>query len=100
MGQILKEAFEKRMGRQDHESFMLVVEAFFEELEKDALIEKVAETMALIARRGNEKDELNEDSNEMIKLRHYLYRSEPDDLDFSAIVRQCDTVQAKYRFAV
>lgn len=43
-------------------------------MEKDALIEKVAETMALIARRGNEKDELNEDSNEMIKLRHYLYR--------------------------
>ena len=39
MGQILKEAFEKRMGRQDHESFMLVVEAFFEELEKDALID-------------------------------------------------------------
>lgn len=32
-------------------------------MEKDALIEKVAETMALIARRGNEKDELNEDSN-------------------------------------
>ena len=69
-------------------------------MEKDALIEKVAETMALIARRGNEKDELNEDSNEMIKLRHYLYRSEPDDLDFSAIVRQCDTVQAKYKVAI
>ena len=69
-------------------------------MEKDALIEKVAETMALIARRGNEKDELNEDSNEMIKLRHHLYRSEPDDLDFMAIVKQCDTVQAKYKVAV
>ena len=69
-------------------------------MEKDALIEKVAETMALIARRGNEKDKLNEDSNEMIKLRHHLYRSEPDDLDFMAIVKQCDTIQAKYKVAV
>ena len=69
-------------------------------MEKDALIEKVAETMALIARRGTEKDELNEDSKEMIELRHHLYRSEPDDLDFTAIVHQCDRVQAKYRLAV
>ena len=69
-------------------------------MEKDALIEKVAETMALIARSRREEQELDEDSEEMIKLRHYLYCSDPDDLDFTEIVRQCDTVQAKYKVAV
>lgn len=69
-------------------------------MEKDALIEKVAETLALVARHQSADEEPNQDRKAMRALRHHLYRSEPDDLDFSAIVHQCDTVQAKYRIAV
>ena len=69
-------------------------------MEKDALIEKVAETLALVARHQTADEKPNEDRKAMRALRHHLYRSEPDDLDFSEIVHQCDTVQAKYKVAV
>lgn len=38
MGKLLKAAFEKRFGRQDHESFADVVEAFFQEYADDSNI--------------------------------------------------------------
>ncbi|MBR5940185.1 MAG: hypothetical protein IKZ88_02925 [Neisseriaceae bacterium] len=69
-------------------------------MEKDALIEKVAETMALIARRKEMVQNSEEDSIAMGALTNKIYRSKPDALDFGAIVKQCDTVQAKYRVAV
>ena len=69
-------------------------------MEKDALIEKVAETLALVARHQSADEEPNEDRKAMRALRHHLYRSNPDDLDFSAIVKQCDSIQVKYRVAV
>ena len=69
-------------------------------MEKDALIEKVAETMALIARRKEMVQNSEEDSIAMGALTNKIYRSKPDALDFGAIVKQCDTVQTKYRVAV
>lgn len=69
-------------------------------MEKDALIEKVAETMALIARRKEMVKNSDEDSIAMGALTNKIYRSKPETLDFGAIVRQCDSVQAKYRLAV
>ena len=69
-------------------------------MEKDALIEKVAETMALIARRKEMVQNSEEDSIARGALTNKIYRSKPDALDFGAIVKQCDTVQAKYRVAV
>lgn len=35
MGKLLQEAFKKREGHQDHETFIDVVEAFFQEYEQD-----------------------------------------------------------------
>ena len=64
-------------------------------MEKDALIDKVAETMALIARRKEMVQNSEEDSIAMGALTNKIYRSKPDALDFGAIVKQCDTVQAK-----
>lgn len=69
-------------------------------MEKDALIEKVAETMALIARRKEMVKNSDENSIAMGALTNKIYRSKPETLDFGVIVRQCDSVQAKYRLAV
>lgn len=69
-------------------------------MEKDALIEKVAETMALIARHRQADEQPNEDSISIGALTRKIYSSQPEELDFSAIVKQCDTVQAKYQVAV
>ena len=68
-------------------------------MEKDALIEKVAETMALISRNRKIDEKPNEDSITMGKLTNTIYSSAPEALDFWGIVKQCDAVQAKYKVA-
>lgn len=69
-------------------------------MEKDALIEKVAETMALIARNKEMVSHSDEDSVAIGALTNKIYRSKPEALDFLAIVQQCDAVQAKYKAVV
>ena len=66
-------------------------------MEKDALIEKVAETLALVARNQSADEKPNEDRKKMRSLRSYLYSSSPENLDFFEIVKQCDEIQAKYK---
>ena len=66
-------------------------------MEKDALIEKVAETMAIISKNREKVENSQEDSVEMGKLSNKIYMSKPESLNFWEIVKECDEVQAKYR---
>lgn len=67
-------------------------------MEKDALIEKVATTMAFISRHNSDLE--NPDNLELGRLSSKIYSSKPEDLNFEEIVNLCDRLQIKYQGAV
>ncbi|HBO37555.1 MAG TPA: hypothetical protein DD638_02715 [Pasteurellaceae bacterium] len=65
-------------------------------MQKDVLIEMVADTQAIIAHRTEPASELNEDQKELVGLRSYLYGTSPDKLDFQELSDKVNNIRNKY----
>lgn len=70
-------------------------------MEKDVLIEVVASSLALISRKLNNQEYLNnnEDCNKLIEIRNYLYSTLPHEINYEKILNECKFIQNKYKGA-
>lgn len=65
-------------------------------MQKDALIERIASLLALIAKKRNYSTERTVEQTRLVELRRYLYSSIPDEIDFEEIVFECNEIDKKY----
>lgn len=65
-------------------------------MQKDALIERVASVLAMIARKTPRSEGRTPDQNRLVALRRELYASEPEDIDFDEVVSECNQIYQKY----
>lgn len=67
-------------------------------MEKDALIELVAETMALLSRKiPLLKYSEESDIEQLSHLRMRIYSSLPEELDVEKILQQCNNIKHRYK---
>ena len=55
-------------------------------MQKDALIERVASVLAMIARKTPRSEGRTPEQSRLVALRRELYASEPEDIDFDKVV--------------
>ena len=68
-------------------------------MEKDALIEKLATTCAYLGRHiPFNQLATSEDVFAIKKLRFEVINSEPEELDFNTIVKQCDETMLRHGY--
>lgn len=68
-------------------------------MEKDALIEKLATTCAFLGRQIPFEHLATSDDVFAIKnLRFQVINSEPEDLDFNTVVKQCDEIMLRHGY--
>ncbi|WP_315338342.1 hypothetical protein [Neisseria sicca] len=65
-------------------------------MQKDALIERVASVLALIARKTDYAQARTPEQTRLVELRQHLYRSKPEELDFEQIAEECNAISHKY----
>ena len=65
-------------------------------MQKDALIERVASVLAMIARKTPRSDGRTPEQSRLVALRRELYASEPEDIDFDKVVSECNQIYQKY----
>lgn len=65
-------------------------------MQKDALIERVASVLALIARKTPRSEGRTPEQSRLVALRRELYASDPEDIDFQAVVDECNILSQKY----
>ena len=65
-------------------------------MQKDALIERVASVLALIARKTPRGEGRTPEQSRLVALRRELYASEPEDIDFEKVVAECNQIHRKY----
>ncbi|MDO5073161.1 MAG: hypothetical protein Q4D63_02035 [Neisseria animaloris] len=66
-------------------------------MEKDVLIEAVSGVLAMISKRVEIDAPYTEDQKRFSELRRTIYSSNPEELDFEAIVTECRAARAKYK---
>ena len=65
-------------------------------MQKDALIERVASVLAMIARKTPRGEDRTPEQSRLVALRRELYASEPEDIDFEKVVAECNQIHQKY----
>lgn len=65
-------------------------------MQKDALIERVASVLAMIARKTPRSEDRTPEQSRLVALRRELYASEPEDIDFEKVVAECNQIHQKY----
>lgn len=70
-------------------------------MQKDALIERVASVLAMIARKTPPRktprsEGRTPEQSRLVALRRELYASEPEDIDFDKVVSECNQIYQKY----
>ena len=62
-------------------------------MQKDALIERVASVLAMIARKTPRSEGRTPEQSRLVALRRELYAS---DIDFDKVVSECNQIYQKY----
>ena len=65
-------------------------------MQKDALIERVASVLAMIAWKTPRSEGRTPDQSCLVALHRELYASEPEDIDFDKVVSECNPIYQKY----
>lgn len=65
-------------------------------MQKDVLIEMVANTMAIINVRTDPNVINNEDQSYLVGIRNYLYKTHHNQIDFDGLLNNINMVKDKY----
>ena len=65
-------------------------------MQKDALIELVANAQAIIIKRVDPDLPLTDDEIRLGKIRDYLYSNAPEDISYSTVIDEIQSIQRKF----
>lgn len=65
-------------------------------MQKDALIELVANAQAIVTKRVDVNSPLTPEELRLGQIRDFLYSNDPDDISYSAVVGEVKTIQGKF----
>lgn len=67
-------------------------------MEKDVLLEIIANGLGTISRKLNYKEHLNPnpDCDRLIEIRNNLYRTFPPEINYQKVLSECKSIQRKY----
>lgn len=65
-------------------------------MQKDALIELVASTQAIVTMRVDADSPLTEEELKLGKIRTFLYSNHPDDISYSSVVNEVKEIRGKF----
>ena len=65
-------------------------------MQKDVLIELVANAQAIVIKRVDPDLPLNHDEIRLGKIRDYLYSNAPEDISYSTVIDEIQAIQRKF----
>ena len=65
-------------------------------MQKDALIELVANAQAIVIKRVDPDLTLTDDEIRLGKIRDYLYSNAPEDISYSTVIDEIQAIQRKF----
>ncbi len=65
-------------------------------MQKDALIELVANAQAIVTKRVDVNSPLTPEELRLGQIRDFLYSNDPDDISYSAVIGEVKTIQGKF----
>lgn len=65
-------------------------------MQKDALIELVANAQAVVTKRVEANSPLTKEELRLGEIRDFLYSNQPDDIPYSSVVSEIKDIQGKF----